>query len=157
MKILIISIFCGILFPLLLAAPPTNSVPQAENVEDSTEIIKTETNKTTTQESGRRESNQPKGPAPKTICIEQRDHEGRAYMHCENEEVLDSGSAGTSSYPSYSSPPASSYGSSSSSGYGAPARVSFIKFIIFICENIKIEFISHLMEVQHQVEDTDKQ
>jgi hypothetical protein len=123
MKILVLTVFCGIFFQLLVAAPTTDSVPQTEIKEDSTATPQSSSTKirsTTNNEDTDKRENQ--RPAPKTVCFEQRDSEGTPYMHCETEDISDSGSSGTSLYPSYS-PPASSYGGGSSSGYSAPPKV----------------------------------
>jgi hypothetical protein len=122
MKILVLTLFCGIFFQLLVAAPTKDSAPQTEIKEDSTATTQTSLTKTRSENNDdEKEKRENQGPAPKTICFEQRDSEGTPYMHCETEEISDSGSSGTSLYPSYS-PPASSYGGSSS-GYGAPSKV----------------------------------
>jgi hypothetical protein len=68
---------------------------------------------------------------PKTICFEVNDHQGSSYLQCS--DALDSESAGTSLYPSFS--PVQSYGSSPSyapapsyapqPSYSAPAAPSY--------------------------------
>lgn len=101
----------------ILAAP--SSEPRSE-VED----VLVDSNASTVAEAseGLEESNRAKkSPAPKTICVENKDLQGTSYLQCR--EATDSDSAGSFNVPSYSPAP-SSYGPSPSS-YNAPSAPSY--------------------------------
>lgn len=106
----------------ILAAPP--SEPRSE-VEDVLIDSKASTGaKSTIVEANENieESNRTKkSPAPKTICVENKDLQGTSYLQCH--EATDSDTAGSYNVPSYSPAPSASYGSSPS--YSAPSAPSY--------------------------------
>lgn len=121
----------------ILAAP--NSEPRSEVEDVLIDSTATTGAKSTIAEATENieDSNRTKkSPAPKTICVENKDLQGTSYLQCR--EATDSETAGSYNVPSYSAAPASygsqpSYNAPSAPSYSAPApsyKVNWIKILV---------------------------